>query len=231
MVNTDTSSGPVLRAMGEEAVLLELGSLEDVLLVHRALAASRPAGLVDLVPAARTVLAVTDARGPALAAVGTWLLATAERALAPGAGGSAVAVEEELARPDVVIHVRYDGPDLRETAELLGMEAADLIAWHTARAWTVAFSGFAPGFAYLVPEREDEMIGRPLEIPRLSVPRTTVPAGSVALAGTFSGVYPRASPGGWRIIGTTDAVLWEDAADPPALLVPGGRVRFVQVAA
>jgi KipI family sensor histidine kinase inhibitor len=230
-VNADTSTGPVLQAMGEEAVLLELASLEDVLLVHRALAASRPAGLVDLVPAARTVLAVTDARGPALAEVRAWLLATAERALAPGAGGSTGAVDEAGRRPDTVIHVHYDGQDLAETAALVGMDADGLIAWHTAHAWTVAFSGFAPGFAYLVPEREDEATGPLLEIPRLSVPRTTVPAGSVALAGTFSGVYPRASPGGWRIIGTTDAVLWDDAADPPALLIPGGRVRFVQVPA
>jgi allophanate hydrolase subunit 1 len=228
MVTMDPSSGPVLRAMGEEAVLLELGSLEDVLLVHRALDASRPAGLVDLVPAARTVLAVTEARGPALAAVGAWLLATAERTLAAEAEGAthAVALDEPS---DVVIHVRYDGQDLLETAVLIGTDTDGLVAWHTGRTWTVAFSGFAPGFAYLVPEREDGTTDPPLEIPRLSVPRTSVPAGSVAVAGAFSGVYPRASPGGWRIIGTTDAVLWDDASEPPALLVPGGRVRFVQV--
>ncbi|MBF4568310.1 allophanate hydrolase subunit 1 [Plantibacter sp. VKM Ac-2880] len=212
--------------MGEEAVLLELGSLDDVLLVHRALAASRPGGLVDLVPAARTVLAVTDARGPALAAVGAWLLATAERVLRPGEAdpiGSATGASD---RPEVVIPVRYDGADLQETAALLGTDADGLVARHTGCVWTVAFSGFAPGFAYLVGGPT-----WPFEVPRLSVPRTAVPAGAVALAGAFSGVYPRASPGGWRIIGSTDTVLWDTTADPPALLVPGERVRFVQVPA
>ena len=225
-MTADASGEPVLRAMGEEAVLLELGSLDDVLLVHRALAAARPDGLVDLVPAARTVLAVTDARGPALAAVGAWLLTTAERVLRSGEGdpiGSAAGASD---RPEVVIPVRYDGADLQDTAALLGMGADGLVARHTGCVWTVAFSGFAPGFAYLVGGA-----AWPLEVPRLSVPRTAVPAGSVALAGGFSGVYPRASPGGWRIIGSTDSVLWDAAANPPALLVPGDRVRFVQVAA
>ena len=93
---------------------------------------------------------------------------------------------------------------------------------HSATVYTVSFVGFAPGFAYLVD-------GDPrLEVPRRDSPRTKVPAGSVALAGTYSGIYPRSSPGGWQIIGTTDAVLWDVHRDPPALLRPGGIVRFVQ---
>lgn len=226
-MTADTSTGPVLRPMGEEAVLLELGSLDDVLRVHRALVETRPVGLVDLVPAARTVLAVTDPRGPALAAVGAWLLATAQQALTSETGVPPGSAAGPAGGPEVVVDVRYDGPDLDDTATVLGLDRDGLVEWHTGAAWRVAFSGFAPGFAYLV---RDEPARSPIEVPRLSVPRTTVPAGSVALAGLFSGVYPRASPGGWRVIGTTDAVLWDEAADPPALLLPGGRVRFRRVA-
>lgn len=210
---------PILRPMGEDAVLLELDALEDVLLVHRALSTSRPEGLVDLVPAARTVLAVTGPHGPALAAVGSWLLTTADRALAASGEtepSSATASTESA----TVIRVRYDGPDLDDTAALLGLDRAGIVALHTASVWTVAFSGFAPGFGYLVTDHDR------LVVPRLQTPRTSVPAGSVALADAFSGVYPRASPGGWRILGTTDAVLWDAEARPPALLVPGRRVRF-----
>lgn len=217
------STGPILRPMGEDALLLELASLDDVLRVHRALAASRPVGLVDLVPAARTVLAVSGHGGPALAAVGSWLLATAARVLqSPDVVGA-----EQMAPggPETVIAVRYDGPDLDDTAALLGIDAEALVALHTGSDWTVAFSGFAPGFGYLVTDHDR------LVVPRLSVPRTSVPAGSVALADAFSGVYPRSSPGGWRIIGTTDAVLWDSRAAHPALLVPGRRVRFEVVGA
>ncbi|MGK9146161.1 allophanate hydrolase subunit 1 [Plantibacter flavus] len=205
--------------MGEHAVLLELASLDEVLRVHRALDESRPRGLVDLVPAAATVLAVSGPDGPALAAIGSWLLTTAEQVLAAHAEAPPVASDD-----DVVIPVRYDGQDLDDTAELLGLGVDALVALHTSSVWTVGFSGFAPGFGYLVTDHER------LVVPRLRVPRTVVPAGSVALAGAFSGVYPRASPGGWRLIGTTDAVLWDAAAERPALLAPGLRVRFEAVA-
>lgn len=211
---------PAIRPMGEGAILLELASLEEVLLVHRALAATRPTGLVDLVPAARTVLAVTGPSGPALAAVETWLLQTARQALAAPPSPVGSQTPDEGAFAPVVIPVTYDGPDLDDTARLLGLDVATLIGLHTDSVWTVAFSGFAPGFGYLVTDHDR------LVVPRLATPRTQVPAGSVALAGAFSGVYPRASPGGWRIIGSTDTVLWDAAAAQPAPLVPGRRVIF-----
>lgn len=214
------TTDPILRSMGEGATLLELASLDEVLLVHRALAATRPTGLVDLVPAARTVLAVTGPSGPALAAVESWLLATARRALAAPSSPIGSQASDEAALAPVVIPVTYDGPDLDDTARLLGLDVATLVGLHTESVWTVAFSGFAPGFGYLVTDHDR------LVVPRLAAPRTQVPAGSVALAGAFSGVYPRASPGGWRIIGSTDAVLWDAAATQPAPLVPGRRVIF-----
>ena len=121
------------------------------------------------------------------------------------------------------IVVRYDGPDLDEVARLTGLTHAEVVAAHTGTPWRVAFGGFAPGFAYLVD-------GDPrLHVPRRERPRPSVPSGSVGLAGEFSGVYPRSSPGGWQLLGTTDAVLWDVDRDPPALLGPGATVRFVDV--
>jgi len=121
---------------------------------------------------------------------------------------------------EVVIVVSYDGPDLAEVAALTGLSAGEVVAAHTGTAWTVGFGGFAPGFAYLTG-------GDPrLRVPRRATPRPKVPAGSVGLAGDFSGVYPRSSPGGWQLIGHTDADLFDVDRDPPALLQPGMRVRF-----
>ena len=125
------------------------------------------------------------------------------------------------AGPVVEIPVTYDGDDLAEVADLTGLTAADVVAAHTGTAWTVAFSGFAPGFSYLVG-------GDPrLHVPRRSSPRTRVPVGSVGLAGEFSGVYPRESPGGWQLIGRTTLPMWDIDREPPALLVAGTTVRFV----
>jgi KipI family sensor histidine kinase inhibitor len=122
--------------------------------------------------------------------------------------------------PVLELPVSYDGPDLRDTAELLGLTPEELVRRHAAAEYRVAFSGFAPGFGYLT--------GLPpeLHVPRLPTPRTKVPAGAVGLAGEFCGVYPRRSPGGWRLLGRTEAVLWDADRDPAALLVPGTRVRF-----
>ena len=121
----------------------------------------------------------------------------------------------------VEIEVTYDGPDLDAVARLTGLAQDEVVAAHTGTVWTVAFGGFAPGFSYLVG-------GDPrLVVPRRESPRTSVPAGAVGLAGEFSGVYPRASPGGWQLIGRTDAVMWDSTRDSPALLSPGTTVRFV----
>ncbi|MET0315460.1 MAG: allophanate hydrolase subunit 1, partial [Rhodococcus fascians] len=122
----------------------------------------------------------------------------------------------------VVVAVTYDGEDLSDVAEATGLTVAEVVRAHTEQTWTVAFGGFAPGFGYLVGQDDR------LTVPRRTTPRTTVPAGSVGLAGEFSGVYPRSSPGGWQLIGRTDAVLWDVERDPPALLRPGVTVRFEQ---
>ncbi|WP_043709583.1 5-oxoprolinase subunit PxpB [Leifsonia aquatica] len=193
---------------GERALLAELDSLDDVLALYRALDAERPAGVVDLVPAARTVGVVVDPRVLPLSAAQAWIERTRPRPAAPA--------EQTV----VEIPVRYDGPDLAEAAALLTLTPAELVSLHTSSPWRVAFGGFAPGFGYLVTDHER------LRVPRRATPRTSVPAGAVGLAGEFSGVYPRSSPGGWQLIGTTDLVLWDVAADPPALLRPGVSVRF-----
>ena len=126
---------------------------------------------------------------------------------------------------DVVRHIEipvtYDGMDLAEVAKFTGLSQARIVELHASAEFTVAFCGFAPGFAYLT--------GLPAElhVPRLATPRTSVPAGSVAIAAEFAGVYPRTSPGGWRILGTTDVTLFDETQTPPALLTPGDRVRFI----
>jgi KipI family sensor histidine kinase inhibitor len=196
--------------VGERAFLLEAGSLDEVLAVHAALEAARPDGVVDLVPAARTVLVRVDPRVLPVSAARAWAVgvaADAEEGVATGGG-------------TVELEVAYDGADLAETADLLGVRAAELVRRHTGASWTVAFTGFAPGFGYLVSP------DWPFDVPRLASPRTRVPAGAVALAGEFSGAYPRDTPGGWRLIGTTDARLFDPDAASPALLAPGTRVRF-----
>ncbi|TXL57227.1 5-oxoprolinase subunit B family protein [Aeromicrobium terrae] len=122
---------------------------------------------------------------------------------------------------EIKIAVTYDGEDLDHVAAHTGLTPDEVVAAHTGTPWTVAFGGFAPGFAYLVGGDER------LIVPRRDSPRTSVPAGSVGLAGEFSGVYPRSSPGGWQLIGRTDAVMFDVDRDPPALLSPGATVRFV----
>jgi len=119
------------------------------------------------------------------------------------------------------IPVRYDGPDLAEVAARTGLTTAEVVTAHTATDWQVAFGGFAPGFAYLVGG------DRRLRVPRRPEPRTAVPAGAVGLAGEYSAVYPRSSPGGWQLVGRTDVPVWDVERDPPALLQPGTLVRFV----
>jgi KipI family sensor histidine kinase inhibitor len=201
---------PRILPMGDRALLLEVDSLAAATALHGSLAASRPTGVVDLVPAARTVLVRVDPRLLSLAGARAWI----DGATADAASGASV-------ETDVVdLEVVYDGADLAETAALLGMSAEELVRRHTTAQWSVAFTGFAPGFGYLVSPQW------PFDVPRLDSPRTRVPRGSVGLAGEFTGAYPRDTPGGWRLIGTTSAPLFDPAAASPALLAPGTRVRF-----
>jgi KipI family sensor histidine kinase inhibitor len=188
---------------------VELGGTDEVEafyaeVLRRTAAGEFPAAR-DVVPAARTVL-LTGLPDPARTAreLASWQVPPA----APRTG--------TLVR----IAVRYDGPDLAEVARLWDMTPREVVATHTGTGFRVAFCGFAPGFGYLTG------LGDHLRVPRREVPRTAVPAGSVALAGPYTGVYPHSSPGGWQLIGTTDAVLWDPARDPAALLAPGTRVRF-----
>ena len=199
----------VLRA-GTCAVLVELDDLDHVIGLHAALRRTPPAGTVDLVPAARTVLVVFDGSAT-----------TADRVAAEIQGRDVDPVTEQGGTL-VEVPVVYDGEDLHEVAELTGLSERDVVTRHLQRDYRVAFCGFAPGFAYIAG-------GDPaLRVPRRSSPRTRVPAGSVGLADEFTGVYPREMPGGWQLVGRTDVVLWSLDREPPALLPPGTRVRFVE---
>jgi KipI family sensor histidine kinase inhibitor len=204
---------------GRAAILVECDSLADVLALHDALAATAPDGLVELVPAARTLLVSVDPARLPLESASSWVRAAAAGAEG-GATHAASAGPAGGTEVGVVIDVDYRGDDLADTAELVGVSVEHLVARHVATAWRVAFIGFAPGFGYLVAD------DWPFDVPRLDVARTRVPSGAVGLAGGFSGAYPRESPGGWRLVGRTDAALWDPHAESPALLVPGRTVRF-----
>lgn len=193
---------------GTRGFLLELDSLEEVLARYAAL---RDADLpvLDLVPAGRTILVVAD-RGTDLRDL-TEQVSRVEPGEHVGQGAEPVEVP-----------VRYDGEDLPEAARLLGCSPEELVRRHQEEEWTVAFCGFAPGFGYLTGSRHR------WDTPRRSSPRTKVPAGSLALAGEFTGVYPRESPGGWQLIGSALVEVFDLHRDPPALLTPGTSVRFVE---
>lgn len=201
---------PRVLPCGDAAVLVELDSLEEVVGLAAALADPLPPGVTELVPAARTILVRYDPARTDRDAV-----ARAVRERPPRPPG-------ERAGEVVEIPVVYDGPDLDEVAALAGLSPEEVVALHTSGEYVVAFCGFAPGFGYLTG------LDPRLHVPRRSTPRTRVPAGAVGLAGEFTGVYPRESPGGWQLIGRTERRLFDLAWDPPALLRPGTRVRFVR---
>ena len=204
-----------LLPMGDRAILLEVAAIGDVIALRAGLEVSRPDGVLDIVPAARTVLVRIDPRVLPLAAARTWALAAA----------AAPSPETPPPGADVVLDISYDGADLAETAAILGLSPTELTQRHAAARWSVAFTGFAPGFGYLV---SDDW---PYDVPRLDTPRTRVPAGAVGLAAGYTGAYPRETPGGWRLIGTTSARLFDADAASPALLAPGTSVRFRPVRA
>ncbi|MGW7031884.1 5-oxoprolinase subunit B family protein [Streptomyces xanthophaeus] len=197
--------------VGAGALLIELDSAAEVAALHAEVLRRRDAGELggvrDVVPAARTVL-LDGVADPA--------------ALAARIAGWEVPPLAETEGPLVTVPVRYDGPDLAEVAALWGIAPREVAALVGAVVFRVAFCGFAPGFGYLT--------GLPqhLHLPRRDTPRPAVPAGSLALAGEYAGVYPRSSPGGWQLIGSTRAVLWDPAREPAALFAPGVRVRFTE---
>ena len=199
---------------GDRALLIELPDLATVLQLDAVLRLDPPPGVIDIVPAARTVLLRLQI-GVEIESVRRRLDALATRLVLPSVSSR---VADEL----IEIPTVYDGPDLAGVAAGLEVSPAEVVETHSGQVWTVAFCGFAPGFAYLTGADE-----RLASVPRRATPRTRVPAGSVALAGGYSAVYPGPSPGGWALLGRTDLTVFDPDRDPPALLVPGARVRFV----
>lgn len=198
--------------VGHGALLVEVDGLAQVRALRAEIDRRRAAGwlasVLDVIPAARTVLLDgIDDVAAAARDISSWDI----RPAAAEAG------------PVAEIPCRYDGPDLRAVAEQWGVPAPDVGRIHSSVEYEVAFCGFAPGFAYLTGT------GPARTVQRRDSPRTSIPAGSVGLGGAFTGIYPRASPGGWQIIGRTDAVMWDAGRDPAALLAAGDRVRFIQV--
>jgi KipI family sensor histidine kinase inhibitor len=197
----------------DDALLVELDDLDQAVALYESLTTDPVRGVGVPVPGARTLL--VPFRPSAITA----------RALAAELRTRPLERRATSAARTVEIPVRYDGEDLDEAADLLGWSTDELVRRHTAAAWTVGFVGFAPGFAYLTSDDPE------LVVPRRTTPRTRVPAGSVALAGPYSGVYPRESPGGWQLVGRTDAPVWDVTRDRPALMLPGDKIRFVPVLA
>lgn len=191
----------------DSGLLVELDDLDSVLALYAALEPEAPPGVIDLVPASRTLLLRLASDADA---------AEVERTIRATRPVYGQQVTQEVLRVPIV----YDGEDLAEVASLTGLSEREVVDAHTGSEWTVAFGGFAPGFGYLAG-------GDPrLVVPRRAESRTKVPAGSVGLAGEFSGIYPRQSPGGWQLIGRTNLEIWRIDRDPPAFLRPGVRVRF-----
>ena len=202
----------------DTALLVELADLAQALALYRAAQAQPIAGVEELVPAARTLLVHYR---PEAVAPARLVAALRERATA----AETLPADAEAAR-QVEIPVRYDGEDLAEVADMMGISVAEVIARHTGQPWQAAFAGFAPGFVYLAG-------GHPSfrGIARRRTPRTRLPAGSVALAGDFSAVYPAASPGGWQLIGVTEVPMWDLRRAEPAYVQPGFEVRFIDAGA
>ena len=193
-----------VRPAGDQGALIELPDNGAAVRLAGLLREER-SDLLDVVIGHTTVLVTWAGEKPDLGDA-------VKRALVAEAGPAGRLVE---------IPVVYDGPDLDEVARLTGLSPEEVIARHTGAEHVAAFIGFQPGFAYLT--GGDTL----LHVPRRDVPRTRVPGGTVAIAGPYSGVYPRESPGGWRLLGSTTALMFDPAREPPALLAPGDRVRFV----
>lgn len=203
----------MIRSFGEAALLVEVESPGRAQAMASSLRANPLTGVLEGVPGMDSVLVELDPGGPEPIAVVPGLV---ERLAAIGADVGVGALH--------TIPVIYDGRDLAEVASLAGMTPGDVVAAHSSIELRVLFCGFAPGFAYLGD------LPAALRVDRLATPRTRTPEGSVAIAGAMSGIYPADLPGGWRVIGHTDVTLFDPRRDPPALLLPGDRVRFTPVA-
>ncbi|MGN8048488.1 5-oxoprolinase subunit B family protein [Curtobacterium sp. 22159] len=204
-----------VRTAGTSALMLTFGSLAEAVAFRAGLRSTTAiAGVTEVVSGARTLLVRFDPRATDAVRLRAALADVRPREVGPSGSGEAV-----------VVPVTYDGEDLEEVARLAGTTPVALVAWHTGQVWTSAFCGFAPGFSYLTGSAPL------LDVPRRSTARTAVPSGSVGLAGGFSAVYPRTSPGGWQLIGRTDVPMWSVDRDPPALAPAGTLVRFVDVGA
>ena len=197
-----------VRFFGDSALLVEVADSNAAQHLRRVLLHKQLAGMRELIPGCDTLLIEFDA-------------------LVLDAAKLAHRLPKFLERPPAALQgrehevgVRYDGEDLEEVARLTGLEIADVVRRHSAPLYTVAFLGFAPGFPYLTG------LDPGLRLPRLKSPRTCVPAGSVAIADEFTGIYPQTTPGGWRVLGHTDVVLFDAARAVPALLAPGETLRF-----
>ena len=200
----------IIRPCGDSAFIVELGDLPRVLALHAQLTDNPQPGQFDVLAAATTVL--VQATSP-----------SAARDLA--AHVRTLPLDGTVERDDTIVEIEvlYDGEDLADVAELTGLSIDGVIKAHTSQLWTAAFGGFAPGFSYCIGENHT------LDVARRPSPRTSVPAGSVGLAGHFSAVYPRTTPGGWQLIGRTAAAMWDAARPQPALVAPGNRVQYVPV--
>lgn len=219
-----------VRPYGDRAVMVDVDDVDAALswaaAVRSAVADGSLAGVVDVVPGMQSVLVIGDGVVPRDTMADAVTRVSAPRdPLTDDESAAGQVASETSAAPEVRIPVRYDGPDLSDVAALTGMTEDAVVRAHTGSRWRVAFAGFMPGFGYLVGG------DRRLTVSRRAESRPVVAAGSVGLAGEFSGVYPRSSPGGWQIIGHTDAVLWDVDRDPPAVFTPGVVVRFVDESA
>ena len=199
--------------IGPRTLLAELADLDETLALFDALNADPIPGVAEIIPAARTLMIRTAPGHAADAALVAQVMARQPAAGTPPAARSTETVE---------LPMTYDGEDLADVARLMDLTTPEVIAAHQAATWQVAFCGFAPGFAYMTCDDAR------FDLPRRPSPRTRIPAGSVALAGRFCGVYPQETPGGWQLIGRTEVPMWDLSRDPPALLRPGVRCRFVQ---
>jgi len=194
---------------GDHAILVELTDREERRRLDTVLRGTPIPRVTEHVPADHTVLVRVEQPGD-LQSVADAIRRVDLAAVVPEAADARA----------VTIPVRYDGPDLAVAADHLGLTVGQVIERHSGQPWRVEFGGFAPGFGYL------SALETPMPVPRRDSARTRIPAGSVGLAGDYSGIYPTASPGGWQLIGSTDVGLWTPDREPPALLSPGTTVHF-----